>query len=409
MNTRSVVLASAALAVVAVAVPVPASAASPTYVITTPFTAAMTGLDQPYALALAPDGRALYTANFGGDGVSVFDAAAPSAIPGTVVDQFHPSLESPGGLALAPGGKTLYVTNFNFADPDSGVVSVVDTASRSVVSIIDSPGLNDPSGVAVTPDGKTLYVDQYSEDQVDIVDAATGVGEGSVPRASLSDNPVGITLSANGKRLYVDDYVGDSVSIVDTTTNRFIGQVADPGGSFDGPEYAALSPDGVTLYVANDTDNTISVVDTTLNTVTSVITDTEGTNFDGPTGVAVSPDGKTLYVTNQNADTISEVAIQAAPRGKVRIAGSVEVGVRLTAKTAGWDSGAHLSYQWKANGKTIKTATKPTFTPKAAQRGKKLTVTVAAHEAGYTPVTETSTSRLVRRADRRTIERAAAS
>jgi hypothetical protein len=72
------------------------------------------------------------------------------------------------------------------------------------------------------------------------------------------------------------------------------------------------------------------------------------------------------------------------------IGGTAKVGVRLTATPGGWTSGTALAYQWFADGTAIPAATAATFTPGAAQRGKRLTVRVTGTKDGYTSVTRTS-------------------
>jgi hypothetical protein len=72
------------------------------------------------------------------------------------------------------------------------------------------------------------------------------------------------------------------------------------------------------------------------------------------------------------------------------ISGTVQVGRVLTANTGTWSPTASFSYQWKANGVAITGATARTYTLKAADRTKKLTVTVTARRSGYTTVTKNS-------------------
>lgn len=59
----------------------------------------------------------------------------------------------PRAIAFAPDGTAAYVANFNSSD-----ISVIDTASRSVVATIPLAAQSEPTGIAITPDGATLYV-----------------------------------------------------------------------------------------------------------------------------------------------------------------------------------------------------------------------------------------------------------
>ena len=56
-----------------------------------------------------------------------------------------------------------------------------------------------------------------------------------------------------------------------------------------------------------------------------------------------------------------------------------------------WTPGTvSLTYQWQANGKSIKKATKKKFTITVKQKGKKLTVKVTAKATGYVAKTVTT-------------------
>lgn len=75
-----------------------------------------------------------------------------------------------------------------------------------------------------------------------------------------------------------------------------------------------------------------------------------------------------------------------------RISGTPKVGVRLTAVPGSWTSGTTLGYQWLANGVQVSGARASTFTPAAAQRGKRITVRVTGRRDGYSSVTRASAS-----------------
>lgn len=76
---------------------------------------------------------------------------------------------------------------------------------------------------------------------------------------------------------------------------------------------------------------------------------------------------------------------------KATISGTTRVGSTLTAKVGTWSpSSLTYTYQWLANGKTIKGATKSTYTIPAGSVGKKFSVTVKAAKSGYTSKSVTS-------------------
>ncbi|MFF1460142.1 hypothetical protein [Streptomyces sp. NPDC058330] len=81
-----------------------------------------------------------------------------------------------------------------------------------------------------------------------------------------------------------------------------------------------------------------------------------------------------------------KVAAGAAPKATKApaISGTAKVGRVLKAAHGTWNPApASYAYQWYANGKAIKGATKTSLTLKAAQKGKKITVKVTARRTGH--------------------------
>ena len=82
------------------------------------------------------------------------------------------------------------------------------------------------------------------------------------------------------------------------------------------------------------------------------------------------------YTTVSKTSVASgKVAAGVLTTVKPKITGTVKVGKKLTAKPGTWKpSGVKLSYQWLRNGKAIKGATKSTFVPRSADKGKTVEV-----------------------------------
>src|SRR5262249_36928741 len=163
-----------------------------------------------------------------------------------------------GGRVPGPGdvtdGQNPVVVDPRTGIPSTGTVSVLDTASNSVV--------------------KHIVVGLH---------------------------PTGMTVSPNGDRVYVTNANSDTVSVIDTGSDAVVktlrvgGDDQDPAPLLGGaPNAVAASPDGHTLFVANGARNAIAVVDANadaLNPVKGLI----------PTGwysasVAIDEAGETLYI-----------------------------------------------------------------------------------------------------------------
>jgi hypothetical protein len=75
---------------------------------------------------------------------------------------------------------------------------------------------------------------------------------------------------------------------------------------------------------------------------------------------------------------------------KPAITGKARVGSTLKAKAGAWKPKPKLSYQWYANGKAIKGATKASLKLKKAQKGKRISVKITAKKTGYKAVSKLS-------------------
>src|SRR5215472_1639850 len=91
-----------------------------------------------------------YITNFDANTVSVIDTTS-NTVAATI-----PVGNNPYGVAVTPDGSTVYVANH-----DANTVAVIDTASNTVAATI--PVGNNPYGVAVTPDGSTVYVANFPD------------------------------------------------------------------------------------------------------------------------------------------------------------------------------------------------------------------------------------------------------
>jgi YVTN family beta-propeller protein len=188
----------------------------------------------------------------------------------------------PQGVAVHPDGSRVYV-----ASSGSGTVSVIDTATRSVIATIPVGGSPfGPVGVAVHPDGSRAYA--ISNIRVSVIDTATNAIVGVVFVLGASNF---VAVHPNGTRVYVTTAAG-IVAVIDTATNTVVTNIPVGALAFG----VAVHPGGGRLYAAA-TDGVsrgwVSVIDTAANTVATTIP-VQG----APVGVAVHPNGSRAYVTN---------------------------------------------------------------------------------------------------------------
>jgi YVTN family beta-propeller protein len=260
--------------------------------------------NDPFGVAVSPDGKKVYMTNY--FGVSIIDTAT-----NTVTDT--PYLGSnPKGVAVSSDGKKVYVTNNN-----DDTVSVIDISTDTVTATV-SVGSN-PIGVVVTPDGKKVYVTNNDDDTVSVIDTATDTVTATVDVGSW---PYGIAVNFMGTKVYVTNADSNTVSVIETATNKVVATV--PVGSY--PMGVAVNPDETKVYVTNsgngdEPESTVSVIDTATNKVIATVD-----VGNEPRGVAVTPDGKKVYVANSGNDDEPGNTVSVIDTATNKVIATVDVG-----------------------------------------------------------------------------------
>jgi YVTN family beta-propeller protein len=273
-----------------------------------------------------------YVTNVDDNTVSVIDTASNTVVATIPVGGF------PDGVAITPDGTHAYVTNAF----DSNV-SVIDTASNTVVTTI--PVGSAPNGVAITPDGARpnesddrhhrplAYVTNGADNTVSVIDTASNTVVATIP---VRQDPTGVAITADGTRVYVTNQFDDSVSVIDTGSNTVVATI--PGfPEFVLPVGVAITPDGADPYERDDRHHQ------SLAYVTNYVPTIDGSNFPAsavsvidtasntvvstipvgqyPDGVAITRDGTHAYVANQGDGTVSVI-----DTGRNKVVATIPVG-----------------------------------------------------------------------------------
>jgi YVTN family beta-propeller protein len=207
------------------------------------------------AVAVSPDGNKVYVTNTfsNSNTVSVIDTTTNTV--SATIPVGRPSL----GVAVTPDGSKVYVAN-----ADAGTVSVIDTATNMVSVTISSVG-GRAFGVAVSPDGSKVYVtDSFALfHSVSVIDSATNTVIATTGDR-IAGGAFGVAVSPDGSKVYVTNGDSDTAEVIDTATNTVIATIFVRGFS---PIGVAVKPDGSKVYVANLESGTVSVIDTAANAV----------------------------------------------------------------------------------------------------------------------------------------------
>lgn len=160
------------------------------------------------------------------------------------------------------------------------------------------------------------------------------------------------------------------------------------------------SGQAVTLVPAG----TITVKDGTVTLGSATLTGKTGsgaaaatvTGYSLPAGVnnftaTFAPANADFLRSTGTKQVVAPVAVMWVHPGSPVIAGKAAVGDTLTVKPGTWSpAGAHLSFQWLANGSPVPGATGGTLALGTAQFGKTITVEVTGSAKGFRPVTASS-------------------
>jgi DNA-binding beta-propeller fold protein YncE len=321
------------------------------------------GAEGTDALAVSPDGRTLYAANWDEDGdsggVTVVNLA--TGRPGKRIDTGGPAVQ----LAMMPGGRALYAlvegdgnsdrlvrvglatlraeeqSTFRYGAkdmvpaPTGSLLYVLAETSRDSMAVIpvaaDSgregkaiPVPADSRAMTVSADGRMLYIGTGDAD---------GKGPGEVipvdARSGKAGNParfphavIGLAVSPGGRRLFglasgyqCDDggACGGRCDLV--SIDIMTGAALRPVRLDSGCDQVEVTPDQRRLFVLN-TDNSLTAVNSMTGQVEKTIRTTGFIASEGDSDFLITPDGRTIYVADQYKGVVDiPVLLTGSARG----------------------------------------------------------------------------------------------
>lgn len=180
-----------------------------------------TGQTTTHMVAASRDGRTLYTANIGGNSISVLQLGN-SPITANVTS--IPVGRGPEGFDISPDGTELWA-----AHSQDGGVSVIDLATKTVVATIDAK-TGRSNRCKFTPDGGTVLISDLNNNQLVVIDVKSRQVTG---RIATGKTPLGILMDPDGSTAYVAFSEDNQIGVLDLKTLAFTARI-DTGKTPDG-------------------------------------------------------------------------------------------------------------------------------------------------------------------------------
>ena len=156
-------------------------------------------------------------------------------------------------LALAADGRTLFTANMQ-----AGGVSQLDAQARSFVKQIAVAPMTE--GIAITPDGREVWVGSNQAGTVSIITTATGTVAATIPELGM---PYRITISPDGRWALIPDPPGNRVHVIEVATRRVTGSIPATGS----PRGVDIAADNRTAFITLGPEGEVVVADLVTRTV----------------------------------------------------------------------------------------------------------------------------------------------
>jgi 6-phosphogluconolactonase len=315
-----------ALVSVAAVLTLPACGGTPSL----PGAASPTG-SSPYAQSqsrAATGVRFVFTADFGGDGVSAFIINGKGQLKPVAHSPFVAGTE-PDGVAIDPTAPFVYVTNYSSAISGSVSAYSINAKSGALTQVSGSPFAsgNGPQDIAIDPTGSFAYVADTQSSNVSAYTISESGALTPIKGSPFSSGgaPVGIAVDPTGSFVFTANSGSNNVSAfkIDAKTGALTQVSGSPFPAGTGPFAVAVDPSGAHAYVANQYSNNVYAY--SIGTA-GALTQISGSPFAGgtnPIGVAIAPSGAFAYVSNYGSmQDVSGYSIDASTGALTPVKGS---------------------------------------------------------------------------------------
>ena len=168
-----------------------------------------TGQTGTHMVELSKDQRQIYTANIGGNSISIFDRSGSIDWEQTVV----PVGKGPEGFDITPDGKEIWA-----AHSRDGGVSIINLFTKAVTHTF-SVQTKRSNRLRFTPDGRLVLISDLDAGELVILERAT---RKELKRMPLGKQPAGILIPPDSARAYVAVTGDNNVAVIDLKTLELV-------------------------------------------------------------------------------------------------------------------------------------------------------------------------------------------
>ncbi|MGH7546120.1 MAG: YncE family protein [Gemmatimonadota bacterium] len=224
-----------------------------------------------------------------------------------------PSGRSPHEIAVTPEGRWAFVANYGESS-----LTVVDVRAMRADGRVDLGPHSRPHGIVVAPDGRTVWVTTEGSRHVVAVDVATR----RVARAIETGQQVThmLALASSRGKLYTANLGSGTATVIDLAAGTVLRHI--PTGA--GAEGIAVTPDERWVLVTNREAGTLSVIDAETDQVVH-----EAAAGEFPIRVEVTPDGRRALVSDARAREVLEFHVGTWEVHRRLAVGAFPVGIEI--------------------------------------------------------------------------------
>src|SRR5262245_13891047 len=239
-----------------------------------------------------------------------------------------PTGQGPHEVAVSPDARTAFVANYGMfgvfregqrQDHPGNTLSVIDLARRAVRDTFDLGEFTRPHGMWVSHDGERMWVTCEGAQSGLELDARSGA-IGKVWKTGQDVSHM-LVPTPDEKKLYISNIRSGSVTVIDRDHDRV---TSLPTG--EGAEGIDVTPDGREVWVTNRGAHTVAVISTADD---SVITRFES-GGQMPIRVKFTPDGKEAWVSNARCNSVTVFDAHARRLIATIEVGAVPIGIQMT-------------------------------------------------------------------------------